>query len=404
MKPGYKPLCVLMLSLNMALAALPLHAGPLAEALEQAWARHPQASALAARVDEARARADLAAGLTPGPAAVSLGHLSDNFGSGRGKQEWEVELATPLWLPGQKAAHADEAASVRNEVDARRAALRLELAGELRSAWWALAAARQAGDLAQRRLGQARTLENDVLRRYRAGDLARVDANQARGETLAAQAESRQAETAIRQAELSWRSLTGMAAPNLLEREALSSKLSPVTEHPRLAALATTARVANMRLKVAQTNRRAAPELALRVLRERGDAGTPYDNAVGIKLTIPFSSGPRLASDQAAARAEASQAEAEQQLIGQRLALDLAQARFDLDSAQQQTAWAQTRRELTADTLALAEKSFALGESDLTALLRARAAAFEAEALHNRALTAHGQALSQLKQALGEMP
>jgi len=443
MNPGYKTLR-LFTALVLVQTALPVHAGALADALEQAWPLHPQAGALETRTAEAQARVEIAGGLTPGPAALSLGHLNDHPGSRRGKQEWEVELAAPLWLPGQKAGQAAEAASILDEIAARRAALRLELAGELRTAWWALAAARQSNDLAQRRLSSARVLEADVLRRYRAGDLARIDANQARGETLAAQAESLQTETTLQQAERAWRGLTRLPAPARLEAEALprssnttlefsgsvrpelvkgqgfdrstSSRLSPNGElahrinneaaetHPRLVALSSATRVANARIKLVQSTRRDAPELAVRVLRERGDASTPYDNAIGVKLTIPFSSGPRLRRDDAAARAEAAQAEAEQMQATRRLALDLEQARLDLDTAQRLTAMTQARRDLTADTLRLAEKAFNLGESDLTALLRARAAAFEAEALFSQQETARGRALSQLKQALGELP
>ncbi len=404
MKPGYKTLRLIAM-LALVQSALPAHAGALAEALEQAWPLHPKAAALDARAAEAQARSDLAASLTPAPAALSLGHLNDSLGSGRGKQEWEIELAAPLWLPGQKAGRAAEAASVMDEIAARRAALRLELAGELRTAWWALAAARQANDLAQRRLHSARSLEADVLRRYRAGDLSRIDANQARGETLAAQAESLQAETALQQAERVWRGLTRLPAPMRLEAEALLPGRDTASEsHPRLAALSSAARVANARLKLAQTTRRDSPELAVRVLRERGDSSESYANAIGVKLTIPFSSGPHLRRDTAAARAEATQAEAEQLQATRRLALDLEQAHRDIAAAEQLAAMAQERREVTADTLQLAEKTFSLGESDLTALLRARAAAFEAEAMSMRQETARGSAISQLKQALGELP
>lgn len=407
MKHGYKTLG-LATALTILLIALPARADALAnvlaEALEQAWLLHPQSGALAAREAEAGARAELAASLTPGPSALSLGHLNDRLGSDRGKQEWEVELATPLWLPGQKAGHAAESTSMLNEIAARRAALRLELAGELRSAWWAMAAARQVDDLAQRRLDSARVLEADVLRRYRAGDLARVDANQARGETLAAQAETLEAAAAMQQAERTWRSLTNTPAPTQLDGEAQPRLPEPDAEHPRLMALASAVQVARSRLKIAQVTQRDAPELAVRLLRERGDASTPYDNAIGIKLTIPFSSGPRLRRDDAAARAEVAQADAERLLATRRISLDIEQARLELTKAERVREMALTRRELTADTLRLAEKTFSLGESDLTALLRARAAAFEAEAQLNRQESARGQALSQLKQALGEMP
>ncbi len=407
MKTSYKSIrlfACLLVSLLVALFASQANAGLLAEALEQAWRLHPEAGALDARVAEANARAEIAGGLTAGPAALSLGHLNDSLGSGRGKEEWEIELAAPLWLPGQKTAQVDEAASLLDETSARRAALRLELAGELRTAWWELAAAKQAEALAASRLSTARNLEIEVQRRYRVGDLARVDSNQARGETLAAQAESLQAEAAARQAERTWRGLTGMAAPLQVEPEALAQS-SPTAElHPRLVALAASARLANSRLKLAQTLRRDAPEIALRVLRERGDSSAAFGNAVGVKLTLLFSSGPRLRRDAAAALADVQLATATQLQATRQLALDVEQARLELAAAEQQWQYAQERRALTADTLQLAEKSFSLGESDLPGLLRARAAAYEAEALFHRQESARGLALSQLKQALGEMP
>ncbi|MGQ5491136.1 TolC family protein, partial [Thauera sp. ZXT1-4] len=76
--------------------------------------------------------------------------------------------------------------------------------------WWALAAARNARDLALRRVTTARTLESDVLRRFEAGELARTDANLARNERLAAEAEAVDAQTAVLGAEAKYRTLTGI--------------------------------------------------------------------------------------------------------------------------------------------------------------------------------------------------
>ena len=74
----------------------------LTQALEAAWARSAQAATLSARQDEAQAGSDLARGLTPGPAAVSLNQLNDRFNQNTGRREWEVEVAVPLWLPGPR--------------------------------------------------------------------------------------------------------------------------------------------------------------------------------------------------------------------------------------------------------------------------------------------------------------
>ncbi|MFH1872230.1 MAG: TolC family protein, partial [Pseudomonadota bacterium] len=195
------------------------HSG-LAQALEQAWRLHPQAAALEGREAEARAAQDVAAGLTPEPGSLSIGSRSDRLNRNLGMQEYEVELAAPLWLPGQKAAREAEAASRIDDVAARRAALRAELAGELRDAWWALAAARNARLLAVRRLDTARALEADVIRRYKVGELSRIDANLAQSEVHAAGAELIETEATLLQADQALSTLTGTAAPQDMAEEA----------------------------------------------------------------------------------------------------------------------------------------------------------------------------------------
>ena len=392
--------------------ALPAHAQALAgdqekslrDAVEQAWSRHPQAAAIAAREAEARARAEVAGGITPGPASMSLSSLNDSLNRNRGKQEWEGELATPLWLPGQKAAREAAAESAMGEVVARHAALRLQIAGEVREAWWAVAGARNSRDLAARRSATARALEADVLRRFKAGDLARVDANLAQNERLAAEAELLEAEVVLRQVEQSYRGLTGNAAPAALPAENAISPRGWQEDHAQLMALAASAQLARARLKVAEETRRDAPELALRVVRERGELGEPYANTVGVKLTIPFSSGARVRQESSAARGEALQADAELALARRKIEHEAERTRLDFDIAERQLAMAEERRALTADNLRLAEKSFSLGESDLTALLRTRSNAFEAEAFYNRQQVARAAAQSRLKQALGVLP
>jgi outer membrane protein TolC len=214
-----------LVGLPLSLAAwavdVPVVTSGLAGALEQAWRLHPQAAALEAREAEVGAAQDIANGLTPEPGSVSLGSRNDRYNRNQGKQEWEVELAAPLWLPGQRAARMDESASRVSETVAKRAALRLELAGEVREAWWSLAAARNARALAIRRVETARALEADVQRRYKVGDLSKIDFNLAQTEALAAEAERIEAEATLLQAEQIFRTLTGVLPPQDMAEEAV---------------------------------------------------------------------------------------------------------------------------------------------------------------------------------------
>ena len=377
----------------------------MSQALEQAWARHPLAAAAAARSAEARARSDGASSLTPGAASVSVSQLTDRPGSQRGRQEWELEVAAPLWLPGQKAARQAEAEAVAAAVSARQQASRLALAGELREAWWAVVGARQTRDLAELRSTAAQRLQDDVMRRYRAGDLSRVDANLAQAEHLTAQGERLDGRLALQQAEQTWWRLTGGSAPLALELDTASVAAPALDEdHPRLAADLAEVRLARTRLALAAQFTRASPELSLRAVRERGEAGEPYAHSVGVRLTIPLVFGPQVRQQRFDAQAELDQAETALARLREQLQADLARARLELQAAREQSAASGQRRELAADNLRLAEKSFALGEIDLGTLLRMRAAAFDAEAWHQRRLTSQAQAESRLRQTSGAMP
>ena len=399
--------CAAGLLASLSVQATETPKSGLATAVEQAWRLNPQAAGLDAREAEARAARDIAAGLTPEPGSVSIGSRNDQFNRNQGKQEYEVELAVPLWLPGQKAAREAEAASRIDEAVARRSAVRLEVSGELREAWWALATARSAKLLAARRLETARVLEADVMRRYKAGDLSRIDANLAQTETHAASAELIEAEATLLQAEQAVQALTASPAPKELDEESPTTRQligeagDPVESHPLLAATAAAARGTRARVQVANESRRAAPELALRVVRERGDFSEAYANSVGIKLKIPFSSGPQVRREASAAQAEANQAEADLLRIQTRVRLDAQRAQRNLLATERQLIMAQERRRLSAENLRLAEKAFTLGESDLATLLRIRAAAFDADAFFDRQRIARAAAISRLNQALG---
>lgn len=403
-------LCIAGLLAGFSVQAAETQKSGLATAVEQAWRLNPQAAGLDARETEARAAQDVAAGLTPEPGSISIGNLNDRFNRNQGKQEYEVELAVPLWLPGQKTAREAEAASRLDETVARRAALRLEVGGELREAWWALAAARSAKLLASRRLETARALETDVMRRYKVGELSRIDANLAQTETHAANAELVEAEATLLQAEQAVQALTGSPAPKSLDEESPTTRRlidetgDSAASHPLLAVTAAAARSARARVKVADESRRSAPELSFRVVRERGDFAESYSNTVGVKLKIPFSSGSQVRRETSAAQAEANQADTDLLRIQTRVRLDAERAQRNLQSAERQFAMAQERRQLSAENLRLAEKAFSLGESDLATLLRIRAAAFDADAFFDRQRVARAAAISRLNQAMGVLP
>lgn len=406
--PRFRPLLTGMISTMWVCCAMAAEQAPLSgmrQALDAAWSRQPQAQAWPERQHAAQAQVDAARSFTPGPSSLSVSQLQDRLNQNRGQQEWELEWATPLWLPGQRAAQASEAEQQVTSAQSQALASRWQLAGEVRQAWWAAASAQATWVLAKQKVDTAQALAQTVARRVQAGDLARVDGNLAQAEWLSAQAEALAARQSVTQTQQALEALTGLTAPPSTEPEAALDRAPPnPTQHPSLMAHSTAVQVAQSRLSVLQNSQRAAPELALRWNSQRGDRHEPYAQAVGVKLTVPLSSAPLVARDQAQARAELAQAEAELTQSSTRIQMAIQQAQQELGSAAQQLRLAQQRQALTADNLQLAQRAFDLGEADLPTLLRARAAAYDAQSATQQQTIALAAAHSRVLQAQGVLP
>jgi cobalt-zinc-cadmium efflux system outer membrane protein len=408
----YRSLLIVGVTLtHLFSAALPASAAPavpgslpniaLADAMAMAWARTAMAAALPHRQTAADAQARVAGAWTPGPPSIGLSTFNDRLQEGSGRQEWEVEVATPLWLPGQRDAQRTLSQARQALLSAKAAVQRLEVAGQVRRAWWHLATTRAALDVALRRVQDAQALQADVKHRWQAGDLARTDANAADAEMRVAQAEWLDAQQEDRRALAAWQALVGSAAPLAIVAERLPSEPAALDAHPALAAADAAIDAARAHLRVAERSRSDAPELAVRWVRERGNGAERYANALGVQLRIPLSSAPRSNAEMSGVRAELTEAEVERHLLREQLRLDAEQAGRDLEAAEQALVLARSRVALTAETSALLQKSFTLGEADLATLLRARAAAFLADAALARQAIEHSAAVSRILQSHG---
>lgn len=387
-------------------AGAPAGAPPqsLSDAVALAWSRSPAAATLPHRRSEADALARVAAGWAPGPPVVAMSTTGDRLLAATGKREWELEIATPLWQRGEREAQQAEALASRVSIEARERLEQLELAGQVRAAWWAVVAARDAVALLDQRLASARALQEDVERRWRAGDLARTDVNAAKAETQSVLSERIDADREARRAETAWQALVGSPAPAHLPDETLASPPPATNVHPVLRSTEAAVALAQAQLQVADRRRSEAPELALRWVRERGSSAEPYANVLGLQLRLPLSSPPRATAELASKRGALAELEAQRSLLREQIDRDAERARFDLDAAERSLALLEARAALVADTLQLMQKSFALGETDLPTLLRHRAEFFAVEAARVRQLRARSAAIAQLNQIQGVLP
>lgn len=254
----------------------------LSELVDAAWQREPRARLLDARRAELAALAEVAAGSLPGPGTVGISHRNDRLQSDRGRLEWELEYAQPLWLPGQAEARRQEADTALRALAAERAALRLGLARSLSGELLAWQSARAGLRLAEGRLTLARALSDDLARRLRAGEAPRFDANLAESERLAAEAQLAEQGLLVAEAARRFERLVGTPPPEARPRPPTAGP----DEHPALAAAREGAALARARLAGTRQSLRDNPELGVRLRHERDTFGAPFGDSVALRISI----------------------------------------------------------------------------------------------------------------------
>ena len=391
------------IALVLLLACVPLSAQTLRDAVERAWLRQPANQAQTARAEEFAAKRDAAQALFPEPPSLSISNRDDRLHRNQGARELSAAIALPLWLPGEQGRQGAVVSAERDQYDTALVAAKLRLAGEVRDAFWQARLAENELALTRRKAEEAAVLAADVDRRVKAGDLARVDLNQAQAAERLARAALTEAEIKIFRARQGFNVLTGSdTLPD--GEEALGAGAVNVDSHPLLAPLQRTVAATQARLNLATQSLRGNPELEFGLRRERGLFDEPYAHSLEVRFRLPFATDARNKPRIAAANAELIEAQAAFGLERARLAAELEAALRELGQARQVMQLTETRFTLAADTQRLLAKAFVLGELDLITRLRAENERFEAELAHARARVEADRAVSRLNQAQGILP
>lgn len=375
----------------------------LRQGVEAAWSINPQIASLAAKREAIAARRVAAQSWFAGPPSITLSHVTDQLIVNKLQRATEGEIGVPLWLPGEASAaeHVVDAELIRT--DAQIAEAKLKVAGEVREALYAVVLADGEVKLADQRVETARALETDVARRERAGDVATLEHDLARGELLDAQAKARERRAELTTAQANVMALTGLNIPTASVKEPLAGR-QDVDAHPRLQAATRSIEAANAALRLAVISNRDSPELGVVAGRNRDIRGTEYDTTVGLRLKIPFATEARNAPRRAAAQADVLTAQAEFAGTRRQIEAELAGARQALAAAQDQTPLVEARLQAVRQAAAKLRRSYDAGEIGLTELLRARGTLYDAEAasLNNRLAVIRARA--RVNQAMGLVP
>lgn len=382
----------------------------LKQALDAAWQTGSQSRSLDNRRSEFAAKEKAASSWLSGEPVAGIAHRTDRLNKNEGFREYEAELELPLWNPGVRNAAQANVAAQRLGFDGQFSQAKLKLAGELRTLAANIATAQVDLDLNKRKLLDANALTQDLIRRVKAGENARVDGLQSQVLVQQAQGAIALAESQLSRLQSQWRSLTGLLAvapPD--ERLASSltgqSDTAPIpVDHPALRSAQAQLGSAQAKLALATADKRDPMAVGLGVARERANFGGANETKLRIALRIPLGGNNRNAPRQAAARAEVDTAQADLDAAQRQLPAEVAAASADLRAAHAAQTAAGERVRLSTEVQALITKSWRLGDSDLPARLRANNEQFEASLSLAKASIDVQRAIANLNQAHGILP
>lgn len=377
----------------------------LRQAVESAWSRNAELTALDAQRQAVTARQRAAASWIPNPPNLSASYIGDRLGRNRGFHEVEVEIGVPVWLPGESTASRRVADAEMARLEAQLVAQRLVVVGEVREAYWNFVAAQAQLAAALRRHEAATATVRDIARQVRAGQSARTEHLTAQAEAADAESAVQEQEAAKQEAQLQYSALVGRE-PQEGWSESLrtGAAAAGLEAHPRLVSLRRAIEVAQAELRLAQVQDRDSPEIGLIGRLERGDRDEPFNRIVGARVRIPFATEARNAPRITRAQAELTRAIAEHQSAERQIRLEIDRARLALTTATSQQTLTSQRLEAVGQQVARLQRAYRAGEVAFSELLRSRLGLFDADLARARARVAALRAQSMMNQASGIEP
>lgn len=365
---------------------------------------HPMSTVGAAHRKIGAAYHSQAKALFAGDPSYNVSYYTDQIDNNRGFREVEGSLDFPIWLKGQKSARRKLAKTIISGADSRSKLLTWEISGEVMERAWALRIAQMEVEQARVQQQSARKLEADVNRRVKAGEIARSALILAQQSTAETSMSIQKAISLESQARAAWEAYTGFSQlPNDLIQQSQKRK-PPHSKHPHV--IASQARIAAARANRnnVRAQRRENPTLSVYAKRDRGTDNDPFNNSVGVGVSVPFgtktSAAPRLAE----ANATVVDVIAEEAERERKHEQETRQAELAVQAATKSLNITRKQNQLAQNRLRLSKRAFELGESDLFLLIRAREQAdIQARAVKRSQLELH-LSKARLNHILGAMP
>jgi outer membrane protein TolC len=412
LQPTHPPRSAIMVALAiLLLSSAPAKAEPTRsfhDLVADAWAQLPQRQDIAARRTVAAARFRAGGALVPDAPFVTGSYVNDKIlGSNQNYITTQVEVSTPVWLPGEGTAMQNTARAEGAAAEAAGEAAHLALASQLLDLATQAALAENARSVAARRLATAQALAADLARRFRVGEAAQSDALAADADAASAAATLSSAETDLASLRTTLAELTGSEALARLDgpQPAGPAGLPAewVARHPRVVAAEQAVAAAEANERLVRIQNRDDPQIGLQGTDEK-QPGTRWDTRFGVVVRFSFATEARNAPRRAAAEQATTQAMVQLALARREVLTAIGQAQVARAGAERGSVAAEKAALELDRRRGQIDRAWRAGEMPLIEVVRANALAFDAAYARDKARTMLGAAGLRVRLAEGEVP
>ena len=404
-KSGASIRCLVAAAVVMV-AATHASARTLHDAITDAWARQPERAGFDARAATADARYRSGSALVPNAPTAAGTYVNDRIaGSNYNYITTQVQVSTPLWLPGEGTATQRTAEAQGISAAADKDAAHLALATNVIELAANANTALNDRDVAARRLATDRALAADIAHRVAVGESAQSDQLEAEAEAASAEISLSQAQTQVEAARIQLLAVTGSREVPSLAGAVLPVKAQAeaIATHPRLAAAEQAVAAARANARLVDIQDRDDPEIGVQGINEK-QPGTRWDTRFGVNLTFHFATEARNAPRRAEAEQAVTEAIVRATLIRRDIEVAFATAMAMRDGAQRASEAADRAAAALGRRRGQIERAWRVGEMPFIELVRANAQALDSDLARSRARTGLQAAQLRAQVASGSIP
>lgn len=282
------------------------------------------------------------------------------------------DVQVPLWNPGQRDAEQQLAKLAGNSAASQAEAVKLRVAGLVRSALWNMDLAGIRYEQAKIELDVTEQLVAKVRRRVELGDLPRADLLLAQSEALQKRSAVTQAEAELMHARKRYTTITQLTKIPANYQEKLADIKTIQHNHPMLAALNNQVERKQSELESVRLIGSGQTNVAVGVNSDQftSDERSNHTASFNIGVSVPFGGSAHLAPHLAAVNVELNRLVAERAQLSRDLEQAHHEAEHNLEVNRVEVGIANELRQVAEDHLKMTQASFAVGEINLMDLLR----------------------------------